>query len=109
MKLYTNKSSLKKPNTRMTCGGRSEIQGNFISWWDRADITTDALYDIPLIIGLAYAKRADLIAFDYYGSASLEWVILQYNNIVDINEELVYGRRILVPSPPRIRMMQPVN
>lgn len=106
MKLYKNKSSLKKINTRLLYGGVSELAGNGIGWWDRRDIQTNKIEDISITIDMLYAKRPDLVASYYYGTSTLEWVVLQYNNIVDVNEEFVYGRKIVIPSPFTVRMMQ---
>jgi hypothetical protein len=49
-----------------------------------------------------YDRRPDLLAYDVYGRADFEWVILQYNNIVDVNEEFVTGATIIMPNRMRI-------
>jgi len=102
-KLYENKSSLSKLFSRYLQGGTSTMSGDKIAWWERTDIPKPAIDDIPITIDAVYAKRPDLVAFDYYGTTELEWVILQYNNIVDIMEEFTYGTKIVIPSNSRVR------
>jgi len=62
------------------------------------DEITDIIYVIPVV----YAGKPDLIAFDYYGRNDLGWLVLQYNNIVDINEELTVGKTIRLPAKRRV-------
>jgi len=84
---------------------------NRIGWWERRVFPSDTS-DVPITISSVYAGRPDLMAFDAYGKATLAWVILQYNNIVDINLEFVTGATIKLPLPQRINtdfLTQPVT
>ena len=101
-KLYTDKSSVRKKNSRYVQGGIPEIEGNFIKWWERIELAKDDVTDLTYTISEVYAKKPDLIAYDMYRRNDLGWLVLQYNNIVDINEELDTGKVILLPSSDRV-------
>jgi hypothetical protein len=100
----TIKTSLDNKNTRYVQGGISTLKQNSIAWWNRApDFTKRSDTDIIIFsLPVLYAGRPDLLAFDLYQNNNLEWVILQYNNIVDINEEFVTGAYLIVPSKDRL-------
>lgn len=100
-KLYENKSSLKKRRSRMLNGGTTEVKGNKLGWWERRTIDTDEPTDVVVTLTAEYDRRPDLVAYDYYGLINLTWLVLQYNNIVDIEEEFVEGKKILIPSRSR--------
>lgn len=99
--LYENKSSLKKSRSRMLSGGTSEIKGNKIGWWERKPLPKEGSTDREIILDEEYAGRPDLVAFDYLGTSRLMWLVLQYNNIVDLNEEFILGTKIVLPSAIR--------
>lgn len=99
-KQYQNKSSLRKQNTRINRGGVADVIGDKIGWWEKQTIPYGRPDDITVEITSKYKNRPDLLAYDNYGSTELEWVILQYNNIIDINE-LVVGQFIRIPSKSR--------
>lgn len=102
-KLYDKKSSIFKNYSRYVQGGNTDIFSNRLGWWEQLDLKENQFNDIiisPLIA--AYDKRPDLLSFAVYGRTDFEWVILQYNNIVDINEEFVTGATIIMPNKMRI-------
>lgn len=102
-KEYKNKTSASKRYSRITQGGDAEIYSNRIGWWERdASLTQRANDDITIILDDTNERRPHLIADEYYGRTDLTWIILQYNNIVDINEEFVFGREIEIPSLKRV-------
>lgn len=101
-KTYSNKSSLLKRYSRYLQGGKSELSGNKIAWWERTPISNERVDDILILIDTIYHKRPDLVAYDYYGSAEFEWVVLQSNNIIDLNEEFIVGKTIKIPSRERV-------
>jgi hypothetical protein len=100
--LYKDKTSMKKENSRYLQGGVSDIGKNYIRWWERRILKKDDNSDVVYVISRVYAAAPDLIAYDYYGRNDLGWLILQYNNVVDINEELAVGKAILLPSKDRV-------
>jgi len=98
-KLYDNKSSGLKRYSRYVQGGTTDYKPNRVGFWDRdnnkfsgniEDITINSL-------PLQYVNRPDLVAFDYYGRADLAWIVLIYNNVVDL-EEFKAGMTIVIPS-----------
>ncbi len=101
-KLYTDKSSVRKKNSRYIQGGESEVGLKFIRWWEREKLVHDEITDLVYTIPVVYAGMPDLIGYDYYGRNDLGWLVLQYNNIVDINEELVTGAVIRLPEKSRV-------
>lgn len=102
--LYSKKSSIYKVRCRYTQGGVSEVSSTAVKWWERdASISLPRNGDYTIISLLpVYVGRPDLLARDLYGEEGLEWIILQANNIVDINEEFVAGITLTVPSIDRV-------
>lgn len=96
----SNRSDLQR-NSRYAQGGTSTVVGNRITWWDRTVFPTSAL-DVNLVITRKYARRPDVLAYDMYGSASLQWFVLQYNNISDVNVDFVEGATITLPTRDRL-------
>lgn len=89
-------------NTRYTQGAaKVDSYANRIGWWDRRVFLPSPL-DVSIVISSRYNLRPDLMAYDAYGKSNLSWILLQYNNIVDINLEFVTGATILVPLPQRV-------
>lgn len=87
--------------TRYTQGGRTDRYPDRLGWWERRLIYRDPS-DIVFSISSDFAKRPDLVSSIYYNSPRYMWVILQYNNIVDINLEFVAGRIISFPTYQRL-------
>lgn len=94
-------SSANDPRSRYVLGGSTDSTTQFLNWWDRK-LIPPAPDDIPLVIARKYNRKPWLMAFDLYGKAKDQWIILQFNNIVDINTEFVQGARIKVPTAQRI-------
>jgi hypothetical protein len=103
-KPYTDKTSDKKPFSRLVQGGTTERRGSKLAFWERrTDITKNNPDDIIIYaLPLQYNKRPDLLSYDLYGRSDLMWVILQYNNIVDIEEEFISGKELRVPTRARV-------
>lgn len=89
------------PQGRYNIGGKTESLPTRLGWWDRK-IMSKSSTDVSITITPRYATRPDLLAYDLYGSASLMWVVLQFNSIIDINEEFKVGSEITVPSKSRL-------
>lgn len=102
IKEFRNKSSVLKSSSRYIQGGDTTVNEKTLGWWERfLDIQRDVT-DIDITIDKKYAGRPDLIAYDFYNKASLAWVVLQYNNIVDVTAELIPGKKITIPSKSRL-------
>ncbi len=84
--------------SRYTSGGKvyKDAKGNVI-YWERTKIPVD-FDDIPYTIAAKYDRAPDLLAYDMYGSTSYEWLILQFNNIIDVEEQFRIGMKITLPS-----------
>lgn len=94
------KSSDQK-NSRYSQGGETEQRGERLGWWERTIISRSD-DDIFYTISPEEEGRPDLIAYKFWGEATLMWLVLQYNHIVDVNEELVPGNVIVLPPFSRV-------
>lgn len=97
-------SSVVRKDTRYVQGGVSTVNEKNVGWWERSPTFSQRADDDIVIEALPaiYEGRPDLLSYDLYGNNNLEWVILQYNRIVDINEEFVAGAKLVVPSRERL-------
>jgi hypothetical protein len=98
------RSSVLRKDTRYVQGGTTTVSKKKVGWWERSPTFTERAPDDIVIQSLpvVYDGAPGLLAYDIYQSNNLEWVVLQYNNIVDVNEEFVAGARIVLPSPERL-------
>lgn len=93
---------INKRYSRYTQGGQSIISiNNKVKWWERRKINKS---DDDLIIEIMprFNKRPDRLAFELYGKSELAWILLQYNTILDINDEFITGKFINAPHPNRV-------
>lgn len=96
------RNSVQNRDSRYVQGGVSETFQERLGWWERdVEGLLHAATDIRMKIPPKYDRRPDRLAFDMYGRSSLMWLVLQYNNIVDINEEFISGKEIRLPDPSR--------
>jgi hypothetical protein len=91
------KTSLDKSNNRYVQGGTTALSNNRLGWWERLSLGRDINETYFTVTG-KYCVRPDLISYDQYGNEEYAWLVLQYNNIVDLNEELTNGATIKLPS-----------
>lgn len=94
-------SSANNTTSRYVQGGVTDVYNNRLGWWEAFTISP-AADDISLTLDSKYNTRPDLLAYDMYGKSILMWIVLQYNNIVDINEEFITGATITIPSKSRV-------
>lgn len=95
-------NSLYTKNSRYVHGGKTEVDGKYLEWWDRKIFTThdsDTFYTLER----TYEGRPDKLASVFYNDSTLWWIILQYNNILDLNEEFVAGVELRLPTLDRIQ------
>ena len=95
-------SSLDNSHSRYVKGGITDVYPNRLGWWERF-IFAQQSDDVQYVIEQKYNIRPDSLAYDVYGSPVYMWVILQYNNIIDVNVEFVTGVTILLPTPSRVK------
>lgn len=86
---------------RYVQGGTVELKGKRLGWWERKIFATSPT-DVAYTITAKYARRPDLLAFDFYGQANLQWVIMQYNSVSDLNEDFTVGMIIALPTKSRL-------
>lgn len=94
-------SSAENTLSRYVQGGLTDVYNNRLGWWDGYALAP-ASDDTSFPLDPKYHQRPDLLAFDAYGKSTLMWLVLQFNNIVDINEEFVSGAVIRLPSKSRV-------
>lgn len=104
-KKYEFKSSINRKKSRIVQGGTATTTNDKISWVERRNINqqTDPLerkYKLTVVT----VNRIDMLANMFYGNTELEWIILQYNNIVDISD-LSVGDEIAIPSVTYVNRM----
>lgn len=96
---YKKLSSTDRQTSRYNIGAEYvDIYGDKIGWWERKDLSNISGNPIKFLLTSKYHKRPDLVSHKFFGTTSLEWLILQYNNIVDIDEEFIDGKEILIPK-----------
>jgi hypothetical protein len=86
---------------RYVQGGAVEQFPKRIGWWERK-VMEFANSDVQFVITPQYNKRPDTLAYNMYGSARMQWLVLQFNSIVDINEEFITGATIRLPLRSRV-------
>lgn len=96
-------SGLNTRNSRYVFGGHTESQGDTLGMW--TPVSTEALRtysEIEWAVLPEYAGRPDKIAYLFFGTPSLGWLVLQHNHIIDELEELVEGAVIRIPDPSHV-------
>lgn len=95
-------SSLNQSRCRYVLGGITEDDTWRLGWWERTIIPFRSDDTLLTLTSSRYVGRADLIAYDYLGSEDYEWLILQYNTILDPKKEIVLGAQLRIPLLSRI-------
>jgi len=101
MALKSAPNSIKNTGSRYVQGGTTESFPNRLGFWDRK-IYTKSTSDILFTITPTYHLKPWLLASDIYGKATYQWLILQYNTILDDTTEFVTGAQIFLPTPQRV-------
>lgn len=91
-------------SSRYTQGGTTDRYQKRVGWWERKIFTQDDT-DIIITILPDEDRRPDKVANRVYGrQGALQWLVLQYNNIVDIETEFRTGTDIRLPSARRVNL-----
>lgn len=91
------------PKSRYTQGGESDKYPTRVGWWERKELPSNDT-DVFVTILPTEAGRPDRIAYRVYGKAGLQWLVLQYNAIVDTETELTVGTTLRLPNPRRVEL-----
>ena len=90
------------PTGRYVQGGTTQYAGGMVGWWDRR-VFSKSTSDTSITLPAKFDRRPDLLAYEVYNNSQIAWVILQYNNIMDVNTEFVSGAQIILPSLARVQ------
>lgn len=85
---------------RYVQGGVVDDFTNRLGWWERR-VFSKSQTDVKLTVMSKYNRRPDLLAYDLYGKAGLQWFILQYNAISDITT-FEQGLELILPTRARL-------
>lgn len=97
-------SSLEKRNSRFVQGGTTDTTTfKGLGFWQRKIFPKDHS-DVSIILEAKYDRSPWKLAFDVYNDVTLQWFILQYNNILDPEVEFIAGKQIMLPTPNRLRV-----
>lgn len=88
-------------NGRYVLGGVTEVSSHAIEWWEKKLVLKDP-GDLLYTLEEQYVTRLWLLADALYNDPELEWVILQYNDILDPELELVAGLQLILPTIEKI-------
>lgn len=94
-------SAIDDQKSRYVTGGETEQFPNRLGWWERT-IMPFQNDDIVFTVDQQYAGRPDLISDLIYGTVKYNWVVLQYNTILDLDTELSAGSVIRLPARTRL-------
>jgi len=97
---YANTTNLQRQPVQ-----RLDYLGSAMNIVSQSLMETITLYQ-QLIITPEYAQSPELIAYDYYGSVNLFWIITRYNgiyNILDENVGLNPGTIIKIPDQNQVK------
>jgi len=95
------KKSTDNRNSRYVQGGTTELYSNRTGWWERREFERQD-DDIRFVVGIGESKRPDIISQVAYGKAIYSWLVLEYNNIVDVETELLPGAVLFLPTQQRL-------
>lgn len=96
------KRSVDDKRSRYTQGGLTDTYPTRLGWWSRYPMIRDSITDYEYTIPNKYHLNPHAMAYDFYGSADYFFIILQYNNILDVNEEFIAGKMLILPTRSRI-------
>ena len=86
----------------MLQGGETEVFKDRLGWYEkRTDIEKNRYDDTIFTLTKKYEHKPWLVSKMFLDREDLDWLVLEYNEIVDIMEEFVVGREIRIPSKNR--------
>ncbi len=83
----------------------ADVDGNaFFGPWEELEIQDPSDYELYQIKSKDIG-RIDVLAYDFYGDPTLQWVIMNFNNIIDPIFDLEIGDKIKIPSKDQVLRM----
>lgn len=98
-----SRNSTGNQDSRYVQGGETDRYPTRLGWWERR-LFNKRNDDIVVTIQTNEARRPELVANRVYGKATYAWLVLQYNNIVDINTEFLPGVELRLPNERRVAL-----
>lgn len=99
----TTNNVTQRRESRYVQGGTTNRFPTRVGWWERR-ILPQQDTDITIVIGTGEDRRPDLVASRIYGKPGMQWLVLQYNAIVDIETEFTAGTEIRLPNERRVTL-----
>ncbi len=99
----TTNNVTERRESRYVQGGTADRFPTRVGWWERKLLPRSDT-DFTIVIESSEDRRPDLVAARIYGKPSLQWLVLQYNNIVDIETEFLAGTEIRLPQQRRVSL-----
>lgn len=90
-------------DSRYVQGGTTDRFPNRLGWWERRELPLDD-NDLSIVVRPSEDRRPDLVANRVYGKSTLQWLVLQYNTVVDIETEFRTGITLRLPDPRRVTL-----
>ena len=81
MAIARNQQTTNSINSRLSRyvqGGSTTSHANRLGWWERQSFDR-SIDDVTYTVTPRTAGRPDLIAYDLYNRATMQWFVLQYN------------------------------
>lgn len=89
--------------SRYVQGGTTDRYRNRLGWWERK-VFSKSDTDINVTVQPNEDRRPDLVAYRVYQQQALMWLVLQYNNIVDVETEFTTGTELRLPTQRRVTL-----
>lgn len=96
-----NTNSTKTDKGRYVHGGTTEVSNGKIEFWESRQFQ-ESDDDKVYVIEEIFDRRPDKLAYVLYEDSRLWWIICQYNNIIDVHDEFVTGKELLIPVKERV-------
>jgi hypothetical protein len=90
-------------DSRYVQGGDTDRYPMRLGWWERRLLERSDT-DITVTVLASENNRPDLVSNRIYGKSTYVWLVLQYNNIVDVQTEFLTGTELVLPSPRRVAL-----
>lgn len=97
-------NSSQLPTSRYVHGGVTEVGQRALEWWERNTFPNDSS-DFQYAVENFYEGALHRLSAAVYGNPRYQWLIAQYNNIIDPFTEVTPGRVLFLPTKERLNLM----